>query len=1776
MITLSGYRINSILYTGNEIEIYRGQRIKDNQPVIIKMLKNDYPSQNQISKLRHEYQILSSLNEPEIIQAIELVETRNLPALILADIDGISLKQWLANNDLDLSQFLKIALQIVKALKKIHQHKIIHKDIKPSNIIINNETETIQVIDFSIASLLTKENLNPILSNSLEGTLHYMSPEQTGRMNREIDYRSDFYSLGVTFYQMLTKQLPYKGNDLSSLVHAHLAKDAVAPHYLKQDIPLILSEIILKLLAKIPEERYQSALGIQRDLEKCLLQLKATGKMQKFPLSEDDKPTELQISQKLYGREEEIKIILETFTKIANSSNKQGIELLLVSGYSGIGKSSLVHEIQKEIVKHSGYFIEGKFDQYKRNIPYYSFAKAFQNLIEQILMEPEENIKVWQEKLQQAWGDNGQVMIEFIPELELIIGSQPPLVKLETHEEENRFNLVFQQFIRVFSSSENPLVLFLDDLQWIDGASLKLIELLNTNLEINHLLLIGAYRDNEVDNTHPLITTLENIRKTGNLFQVIKLRNLLLSDVNNLLSDSLKLGSDQTQSLAKILFEKTNGNPFFLKILIKELESENILQLDSLQGWRWSIDEILKRNITNNVVELMIGKIKKLPKTTQKVLSLAACIGNVFDLKILKIVNQKSLNETARELWNALKYGIVIPLSNNYKIPLLLSNQEQLEENYSIKYKFLHDKVQQAAYALIPDEQKKPLHLNIGRLLWDYADKIYLKENIFDLTSHFNLGKELISETAEKEKLICLNLRVAKKAKAATAYEPALKYLEEGISLLAPNSWEVNYKLTLKIYTEIVEVLYLNTDYQKAEIFANTVLDKAQEALDKVNIFYTKISFYIAQNEMQLALDAGREILALLGVNFPSNRNQENDREIEQIANSFRDLDIESLINLPTLTDPYQIASLRIMIILIPPAYIAFPYLYPFLVLKMSNICLENGNNKLAPYVYTQYAMYLCQNEKYLDIGYRFGQLGLRLLEKFNAQEMKAKIYETFNYFIAPWREHLSVTESRFLDGFQAGIELGDLEYAGYAACFNCTNLLFSGANLNYVLNQHQKYWQKINKMRQFFQENHIAISQKLVIKLIFSQPEEAVHLLGANFKEQELLANLISSNNQMLLYELYTINTIIDYLFRRHKQSIKNAELAQGVYQGGIGTIYSAEHNWYYSLALLADYAQVEPEKQLEYLNQVADNQEKMKCWSDYAPMNFLHKYHLVEAEKARVLGDSLKAMELYDLAISGARDNNYIQEEAIAYEKATDFYLALGRTQIAEIYGKKTYWCYQQWGAQAKIKDLKQKYPKLQIRSITSTSSIDATISSSSLGNNLLDLNTIIKASHSLAQEIVLPKLLIQLMQIVMQNAGAETGCLILPTKLVDLEQENWLIQASAKINEEKVEVLQAIPLSSKVISLGIINYVMRTQKNIVLDDASNQGQFTRDVYILAHQPKSVLCTPLIHQGKLNGILYLENNLTTAAFTSDRLELLKLLSSQLATSLENAQLYQQLQNLNHNLEQLVAKRTQELSSTLESLHSTQSQLVESEKMAALGGLVAGVAHEINTPMGIGVTAASLLAQKAKDFFEIYKSGQVKRSQLENFLDLAIESSSMILTNLTRAADLIQSFKLVAVDQSSELRRFFNFKEYVTEILLSLKNKLKQTKHTVTLIGEDNLILNSYPGAFSQILTNLILNSLLHAYQQEEAGEIIIHFLEKQENFWLEYSDDGKGIAAEELDKIFEPFFTTKRSQGGTGLGLHIVYNLVTQKLGGTINCDSKIGIGTKFRIKIPLDNNN
>ncbi|MBD2157295.1 AAA family ATPase [Leptolyngbya sp. FACHB-16] len=1529
MIAITGIAIQDQIYESSSSLVFRGRREGDGQAIVIKLLKQDYPSPQELTRYRQEYEITHSLNLQGVIKAYSQQDYQRTLIILLEDFGGESLEYWMQQCPeifcpMSLSTFLPFAIDLTDILGKIHAAHIIHKDINPSNIVLNPKTGVIKIIDFGIATQFSRTNPTFKSPHVLEGTFAYLSPEQTGRMNRLLDYRTDFYSLGVSFYKLLTGQLPFLTTDVLELVHCHIAKQPLPPHELNTAIPKAVSDIILKLMAKNAEERYQSAWGIRSDLEVCAQQLETMGRIGQIQLGLQDVSDKFYIPQKLYGREAEIAALLAAFVRVACPEDKRAAEgndvetrgedaerddsappgsfipvsseMMLVSGYSGVGKSALVQELYKPITARRGYFVSGKFDQFQRNIPYSAIVDALQKLVQQLLGEPEEQMQQWRSHLLTALGSNGQIIIDVIPEVELIIGQQQPVLEVGATEAQNRFNRVFQQFIRVFCSESHPLVIFLDDLQWIDSATLKLIELMLLDEQAQFLFLIGAYRDNEVASTHPLTLMLENLRQQGVVLREINLLPLTLEPVCQLVAETLHQDTDVVCVLAQLVLHKTEGNPFFINEFLKTLYAEDCLSFNlNHRNWEWNIEQIQAKNITDNVIVLIAGRLNKLPKSVKQILQLAACVGNEFDLRTLSIICEMQARELFSNLVIAAQSGLIVLLS-------------ELDEQLLIQdYKFSHDRVQQAAYALIDESQKQVVHLQIGRNLLEKTLPERRSERLFEIVDHLNHGFELVTDQTERDEIARLNLMAGRKAKAAIAYGVAKNYLDTGRVWLEVSSWQTNYDLTLALYLETTEAAYLCGEFEQVEHWAAIALQEARTVLDSAKVYEVKIQTDFAQGQLLKVIDTGLQVLQQLGIVFPKMPNSSDIQlELDTISFYLRERSIEDLSDLPEMRELDKLAAMKILSRILGAAYLAVPSLMPLLVSKQVNLSIQYGNSSVSPFAYANFGLVLCGLVGNIESGYQFGQLALKMLSQPNFHSLKARTLNIVNNFIIHWKEHDGELLKPLLEAYQDGLETGDFEFAAYSAYNYCFQSFMIGKELVYVEHEIRTYSEAIRQIRHETALNWIQILQQTVSNLIGSSIDPT-RLAGKFYNEESGLARLQAANDGNSIFKVYFNKLFLSYLFSEYAPAVETSTLAESYLSYVTAQPLIPLYSLYDSLARLATYPESNVQIQKEILEKVAVRQEKMKQWAQYAPMNCLHKYHLVEAEKARVLSQLLEAEEFYEQAVQGAKDNEYLQEEALAYELAAKFYLSRGRERFAQTYMKEAHYCYERWGATAKVKDLETRYPQLLPPSSDTPNTPNRTTiktTSNTSDTAAFDLASVLKASQAISREIELDQLLRSLMQILIENAGARTGCLLLENA------GEWAIEAACELNEGEqacaTQVLQSIPVANRLPE-SVIQYVIRTHESVISNDATREGNFIHDPYIQNHKTQSLLCLPLLNQNRLVGVLYLENQLATGAFTAERSQVLNLLSTQAAIAIENAKLYSKLRASENQMAQFL-----------------------------------------------------------------------------------------------------------------------------------------------------------------------------------------------------------------------------------------------------------------------------
>ena len=1800
MNIVAGCRVLETLHEDPKTIIYRAVRDTDageqagEQNVVVKTLRAEYPLLEDVAQLRHEYHITRALDLPGVLQALELVNSQNGVALLLEDFGGVSLHDFQQNNfsdsGLDFDTFFSLALGLTQTIGAVHARGVIHKDIKPDNIFIHPQTRQLKLGDFGIASQLASETPLAASPQRMQGTLAYMSPEQTGRMNQPVDYRSDFYSLGITFYQLLTGHLPFEANDAMEIVHSHLAKTPPAPQEIRPDLPPILGAIILKLLAKTAQERYQSANGLMADLQECQQQWQAKNAIETFELARHDSSDKLHISTKIYGRESEISALLDAFERAANG----GREMVLVAGYSGIGKTSIVNEVHKPIAERHGWFAAGKFDQFRRDAPYTAIIQAFRALIRQVLTESEENLARFKAELLQAFGPNGQLLIEVIPEIELIVGPQPPVASLGPQETLNRFNFVLSQFVRVWAQAEHPLVLFLDDLQWAGDASLKLLQILITDRQNHHLLIVGAYRDNEVSPSHPLMLTLDQIGKSGLTPQIIALGALPQGCIEQLLEDSLRCSPEQSRPLAALLVQRTAGNPFFLNQLLKSLHEKKLLKRENGR-WRWDLDAIGAANLTGNVVELMAGKIQNLPPATQDVLKLAACIGNRFDARTLATVRETSVAQIANALGEALRAGLISPLSGAYQTLHLNDDAESVDD---ITYKFLHDRVQQAAYSLVSEDERSALHLEIGRLLLEHGSEQERDEQLFDIVGHLNEARALITQSDERHRLVRLNLTAGLKAKVSAAYGTAIEYFDIAQEIAPESLWHDDYETMFALARERSESEYLQSNFGQAETQFELALSHARNALDRAAIKTIRVSLYTTRNDYERAIRVGLEGLAALDLRMSPNPSQLTVMRALLTAKRLQGRRaIADIIHLPHLSDPRLLAQMELLSAMTPALYLNNSQsLFALANLQIVNISLRHGNALWSAHGFSLYAVLLASALGDARKGFAFGEMAMRLAEQFDGLAEQCKANFSMGCYLLHHLRPLRESAAPLEECYRMGLEAGNTIYAGYSIMNMLSHMAMRGMELSEQDATTEKYLSFFQDAPDSDQLAMTLLSRQLGRNLR-GQTNERFSLSDDSFDESVVRTAIREDKHAASTQCHYYITKARQhYFWGDYPVALEMARHAQRMSSSLLATPYVPENNFFHSLTLAALYSQTSEKEKAVYWKQLRKNQKQMKKWATDSPANYQHKYLLVAAEMARLQGKNHQAAMLYDEAIRSAHDAEYTQNEALANEIAARFYEGKDRTKLARAYWDEARYGYEKWGATAKVAALDEVHaPQAAPETFDHHRTTDSSLRDKT---SALDLSTVIKAAQAISGEIDLGRLLQQLLRFALENAGATRGALILR------RDDQLLVEAVGAIGESELSLpAQLLEECGNYLPLAVVQYVARTRENLVLSDAGREGLFTTDEYVIKHRARSILCAPIVHQTKLNGLIYLENHLVPGAFTPERLQVLAVLSAQAAISLQNARLYQQLKDYSRTLQQRVNERTEELRAkngqleqTLSELQAMQERVIVQEKMASLGALTAGIAHEIKNPLNFVNNFALLSVDLADELREEIEKLQENLDEetckyLQEIMGDLQGNAQKISEHGKRADSIVRGMLLHSRGQAGELEAT-DINALVHEAVQLAYHGQRAQNANFNISIEENYEpdlgkVRVLPHEISRVVLNLANNACYAANQKAEHlktdsnnGEEFSPtlFVATQivgDSVEIRVRDNGDGIPEAARKSIFTPFFTTKPTGEGTGLGLSMSYEIVVQQHGGEMSFQSQDDEGTEFIVKLPYQKN-
>lgn len=1774
-VHVPGYEIGERIHHSPLISVYRARRASDGQEVVIKTLTSEYPAHQDVAELRHEFSIIEKLKGASgVVRVFELVSHGYGSLGIVMESFGTSLANIIereGRKPFAIGHFMDVAVRTATALSTLHQRGVVHKDAVPRNILLDEASGDVRFIDFGISSELSRERQDVNLARRLEGSLPYVSPEQTGRMNRDLDYRSDFYSVGVTFFELLTGKLPFHAEDTLEWIHSHISKRPPSPREVNPSIPQAVADIVLKLMAKNAEDRYQSSFGLIADLETCRDQWRRGGVIGSFVPGARDVSERFQVSQKLYGREREIGALAGMFDRAAAGA----VVLCLVSGHSGIGKTALVNEINKPIVRERGSMIQGKFDQLQRNTAYSALARAFRGLIRQLMTESSVRLEAWKAALLDALGGNGQLIVDLVPELESIIGKQPSVAALSAAEAQNRFQLVFLSFLKVFASAGHPLTIFLDDMQWSDAPTLNLIQRIFASRDLSHLFLICAYRSNEVDVGHPFRLAIQEIEKTHDVHE-LELGTLDEDSVTCLLADTLRTDADEARPLAGLLFRRTEGNPFFVNELLKSLRDEQAITFASHTGrWVWDMDRVLRCGLSGNVVEFVVTRLRRLEPVAQQLLQLAACIGNTFDLRTLSVISEHLPRDVGAALIGALEHNIIVPMDANYRY---FAEAGESDTAINPVYKFQHDRIQQAAYALIDDRRKQAVHLSVGRLMLGHAGSVDPEHRLIEIVSHLDEGRALIDDPEERLRLAFLNLKAGAKARDSSAYEAALRYLEIGRELLPADAWASHYQLTKDLNTEYARCAYLTSHYDEAERCIDLILERAATNLEKADMLAIRTRQYATMGRMNESIEAAIQGLLSLGTKFTRTPGRMDImRETVLVKWNLRGRRIAEVVDAPPLTDPEKLVAIRLLMEIFPAAFLSGSgTLLPYLVLKSVNLALRHGNCAESAFAFAAYGMVLCGVLDDPALGYEWGRLAIAINDRLDDLPLKARIIYVYAMFIHHWSNHWSSMTPWFKRGIEAGYQSGDLLYLAYSAQ-DCI-IWDPKIDLETMCNEQRKYLTivKDTEYRDSYDSGTLFLQLQLNLRGL---TDSRFSMNDATFNEERCLEGMTQRKFMTGIANYHIYKLEICFAYGDHEAARRHITEQDRLIESCMALPQWVRYNLISCLTLAQLYPDMDAAEQRVTMRRFEVEIARMSKWAINCEANFLHLQRLMEAEQARLLNRNEKACTAYAEAIELAHRHEFRRDEALANELLARHYIGLKQERAAEGYMKAARMLYRTLGAERKARHLEETYRKLLDQPIATRAGrelIDHTSrlvsESAKLRHDVIDMASVMKASRAISGEIVIDQLLRKVMEILLENAGGERGCFVthLDGRLTIVARCN----AESGADESGPPLPHLVEDSENLLPASLVHYVLRTRENVVLDDASRSTRFENDPYMLSSRPKSVICVPIVRQPVFEGAIYMENNLTVGAFTEDRLEVMNMLAAQAAISIENAQLYT-------NLEAKVRERTSELADTLDGMKRMQSQLVQSEKMAGLGTLVAGVAHEINNPTNFVSLGAASLEEDLREFKTVLFDmiGDENDPEITQHFEEKFSRLYSALANINegtvRISTIVRDLRTFSRLDEAE-RKTVPLAENLESTIRLVRSQYHDSVEFVTHFT-DNPEIECLPAQLNQVFMNLIVNACQAILAKkpgpdaaEKLGTLTITTECQADKVAIRFADDGIGMSEDVKKRVFEPFFTTKEVGEGTGMGMSIVYQII-EKHQGRIEIESTEGQGSTITVLLP-----
>ena len=1824
---LTVHSLNVILEDG-EFVLARSLDTARPSGSLVVIPRHENPRPAVLRMLEHEHSLREQLSPTWAVRSVALTTLDGRPALLLDDPGGGPLA-CRVGIPLEIDVVLRVAIGIAAALRHLHARGLIHKDLKPANVFVDEPTGHVWLRGFGISSSLPRERRVPEPPEFVVGTLAYMSPEQTGWMNRSVDARSDLYSLGVVLYELLTGNLPFIATEPMAWVHSHIAKRPAPPRSKRPDLPKMLSAIVLKLLEKTAEERYQTAAGVEHDLQRCLTQWEASGRVDDFSLAQRDTPDRLLIPEKLYGRANEVQSLLESFDRVVSGGTP---ELVLVSGYSGIGKSSVVYELHKFLVPPRGLFASGKFDQYKRDIPYATLAQAFAGLIQHLLAKSEVDLAPWREALREALDVNARLIVDLIPELTLIIGDQPIVADLSPQDARRRFQLALRKFIGVFARAEHPLALFLDDLQWLDAATLDFLEDLLIQGDVRHLLLVGAYRDNEVTDVHPLRRTLDAIRKAGVSVSEIALAPLTVHDVEELTADALHRERGDIATLAHSVHAKSGGNPFSLIQFVSALVEEELLVFDHATGqWAWNLPSIDAMRYTDSVVDLLVVRLTRLPPETQQALQPLACLGNTAETRLLAVVLGMPEDEVHANLWPAVR--------------------QELVEQRAGAYRFVHDRVQESAYTLIAQDARPAAHLQIGRLLAAHTPEDRIAERAFEIVSQFNRASDLVTSREEREEVARLNLIAGQRARASTAYSSALTYLTAGAALLPADAWERRHDLAFALDLLRAECEFLTGDLAAADSHLTSLAARAATLEDLAAVTCLREDLFMTVGRTEDTVAACLEFLRHIGVQWSAHpTDAEVEHEHARLWASLGRRTIDECVSLPMTSDAVCRAAMKVLNGVFAAAHFLDENLLCLVSLRMANLSLEHGNSDVSCVGYAHTGVVLGRRFGNYRDGFKFGKVGLDLMEQRGLRSFEPRVYSVFGHNVVPWTQPLPVGRRLVERAYNAAIRLGDLAFASFSRVELVLTSYFEGDQLGEVqreaqatldFGRHAKFNLIVLLMTSYVQ--HIRTLRGLTAA--FGSFNET------GFDEQRFEERLAEDPQLSIVACQYWLFRLTAHLYAgAHSAALEAASNARSLLWTQTSFFTLAHYHFFAALSLAGRWDRASDEERAHHREALTGHQRQFQEWIESGVANVEDSAALVNAEIARIDGRDLEAIRLYQAAISSAKASGFVQNEALAYELAGRFYESRNFEEIARLYLGNARWRYLRWGADGKVRQLDALHPQIrQERPLASDSrtTIGAPVEH-------LELATVMKVLQAVSGEIALDKLVETVLQTAIEHAGAERGALIEPRG-----DELWIL-ADARASD------RAIPIDPRNVGIAgadlpeaVIRYAARAHESVNLADASTTGGFVSDAYVRRERARSVLCLPLLQQGQLMALLYLENNLVAGVFTPARMAVLNVLASQAAMSLEKTRLYRELQQREAKIRRLVDanvsgiftynldgritdandaflrivgySRDDLMSGRIRWTDLTPQEWREQDErllpqLQIAGSLqpfekeyfrkdgsrvpiligIAGVDEDTGLALVLdlselkhaeeGRTRAEAQLQQARATLahrqrismmsEVAASlaHEVKQpitaaridakvcfdALAEHRLDLhaARDAASRLVKEAAWAAEVIT--RTTALFKKETQRERVNIAALIHEMALLLQQDANERSISIrTSVSPDMPEVLADRIQLQQVFMNLMLNAI--DAMKESGGEMkITADLSSDDQLIVAVSDTGMGLPTENPDDIFESFMTTKTD--GTGMGLAISRSII-EAHGGRLWASANSERGATFHFSLPND---